>query len=64
MLGDIILLHMCTINEDNVIYATDRMFCHLEPFLSLSFEKLNQIPGYIIILYMDTLNDNHMVYGS
>ena len=71
----------CTINEDHMIYgsrnirrnATDRTFCHLEPFFAFSarddpenqnFEKLKNITGDIIILHMCTINNNHMMYVS
>ena len=72
---DIILLHMCTINEDHTMYGSwDKktqqiVFCHFRPFCALlhtshpknqNFEKK---PGNIILHLSDT-NDNHMMYGS
>ena len=40
MTGDIIFLHMCTINDDPMMYGfwdveCDRFFCHLGPFFAL-----------------------------
>ena len=39
-LGDIIILHMCTINHNHIMYASwdkecNRCFCHYEPFFAL-----------------------------
>ena len=53
--------------------VTDRIFCHLGPFLALyptsnlknqNFEKMKQTPGDIIILHLGITNNNHMMYGS
>ena len=72
--------YMCTINEDHMIYvlpeiydATDRNFCHFEPFFALSSPlttqkikilKLKKAPWDNIILHICIINDNHMMYGS
>ena len=56
MPGNIILLHMCTIN------ATDRIFCHSGPFFALS--PPDNPENQICKKHMCTLNDNHMMYGS
>ena len=76
MPGDIILLHIRTINEDHVIYGHIR--CNRQNFLSFwaiffhfhppndpenqTFEKLKKTD--IIILHMCTINDNHTMYSS
>ena len=78
-LGDIIILHICTINDNHMIYGSwdtecDRQFfvildCFL-PFYPLMdpenqiFEKIKKIPENIIILQMCNINENHMMYGS
>ena len=77
--GDIITLHMCTINDNPMRYGSWDMehdteffvildlFC---PFMPLAtqkikiFRKWKKKPGDIIILNMCTMNDNHMMYGS
>ena len=76
--GDIILLHMCTINEDQIIYGSwnerrdTYFFVILGQFLSFhpsdnpgnqNFEKLKKIPGDVIILHMWTINENQMMHG-
>ena len=73
----IIILHMCTTNENHVIYGSwdsmsDKIFCHFGPFFALlpSLKKSKfwktekKTPGDIIILHKCTINDNHMMYGS
>ena len=76
--GYVIILHMCTINEDHMIYGSwdkwhDRVFCHFGPFLPFdppnnpknqNFEKMKNMPGDFIILHLCTTNDNHMINGS
>ena len=76
--GDIIILHMCTINDDQMIYGywdiePDRFFCHFRPFLPFyspnnpkyqNSGKFKKTPWHIIILHMCNINDNHMMYGS
>ena len=79
MPGDNIILHMCTINDNHMIYGyeirsvTDRIFWHFWtvfcPFSpknpkKQNFEKIKTTTGDIIILHMCTINDNHMMYGS
>ena len=53
--------------------ATDRIFCHLDPFLlfyppnnlkNQNFEKMKKTSGDITVLHMSAINDNHMIYGS
>ena len=63
--ADIIILHMCTINDNHMMYdsklssATDRIFCHFEPFFAFlppnnpknqNFEKMKKMPGDIMTL--------------
>ena len=48
--GDIILLHMCTINQDKMMYGS-WVFCQFGPFFALW-------PSYLC-----TTNDDHMMYG-
>ena len=77
--GDIITLHMRTINENQMIYGSWDMehdkqnFCHFGPFLPFyapnnpknqNFEKMKNTPGDITILNICAINDNHMMYGS
>ena len=50
--GDNILLSMCTINEDYMIYS------------SKFWENEKKTCRDIIILHLCTTNDNHMMYGS
>ena len=76
----IIILHMCTINDNHMRYGSwdiERnrhnflsfwtIFC---PFASLTtqkikiLEKRKKTPGDIIILHKFTINDNHMMYSS
>ena len=73
--GDIILLHMCTINEDHMMYSSwdirhdGQSFWHFGPFdppsnpKNLNFEKLKNIPGDIITLHLCTTDGNYMMYG-
>ena len=76
---DIILLHMCTINENHMIMVplilstTDRTFCHFGPFFALlppsnpksqKFWKRKKMPGDIIILHKITKNHVHMLHCS
>ena len=76
--GDIIILHMCTINYNDMMYSSwdikdDRqnfwllwtVFCLFTPLTTQKiFEKIKQKYGDVIILHMATINDNHMMYGS
>ena len=74
--ADIIILHMCMINNNHMIYDFWDMKCDRQNFLSFwnvfspyspkkwNFEKLIKTPGYIIILHMCTKNIGHMMYDS
>ena len=78
-LGDIIILHMCTIYENHMIYVSSAMererhnfflnLDHVLPFYppnnpeNENFGKMKKTPGNIIILHSCTINYNHMVYG-
>ena len=74
--GDIIILHMCIINDNHMMYGSWDMEHNGLTFLlfwtiftlfnpeNQNFEKMKKIPGYIIILHMHTINDKHMMYGS
>ena len=75
---DIIILHMCTINDNHMMYVSWRygmmqtkVFVILDGFLPFyptnntdnqSFDKMKKIPGGIITLNMCTMNDNHITY--
>ena len=76
--GDIILLHMCTINEDHIMYASWDIRHNKQSFLSLwaifcpltllatgkiRVLKKRKTPEDIIILHTCTINENHMMYG-
>ena len=71
--GDIIILHMCIINENLMIYRSWDMehdtyfFVILDHFLPFyptksKFWKNERTPGDIIILQKRTKNHNHMFY--
>ena len=78
MPGDIILLHMYTINEDHMMCDILNIRCSRQNFLSFGiifcsftppnnpenphFEKLKKTFGDIINLLMSTINDNHDVW--
>ena len=77
--GNIILLHMSTINEDDMIHGSWNITCNTEFVVILGhfllfdppdypenqiFEKMKKIPGDIIVLQMCIINENHMMYGS
>ena len=78
--GDIIILHMCTINDNHIIYGSWDVECGRQNFLSFwtiflispppknlknqNFEKMKKSPEDIIILQMCTINKNHMMYDS
>ena len=77
---DIIILQICTINEDYMIYGSWDMkrnwhnffsfwavFCPFNPLTTQGekfFSKMKKIPGNIIISHMCTINNIHMMYGS
>ena len=75
MCVSVILLQMCTINEDHMIYDSWNIRCIKQTFLSFwdifcpftpwqprksKCWEIKNIPGDIIILHMCTINDNHM----
>ena len=78
--GDIIILHMCTKNYDQMMYASwdmvrDRcnyfsfwaIFCPFTPLTAQKIKilkKVKKMPGDIIILHMCTKNYDQMMYGS
>ena len=78
--GDIITLHMCTINDNHMMYGSWDMEHDRQNFLlfwtffclfyapknswNQNFEKMKKTTEHIIILNMCTINDNHMMYGS
>ena len=74
--GDIIFLHICTINDNRMMYGSwdmerDRhnfmsfwtVVCPMDP-QNQNFEKIWKASEYIIILQMCTRNDTHIMYGS
>ena len=78
--GDIIILQICTINDNLLVYGSwdmkhdwQNFFCHFGAFLpfyptnnlkSQNFEKLKKISGDIIILHKCTKNHYHRLYCS
>ena len=78
--GDIIILHMCTINDTYMIYGFWDMECKRQCFVILghflpfhptnnpknqNFEKMEkQMHGHIIFLHLSTTREHHMMYGS
>ena len=76
---DIIISHMCTINDSHMIYGFWDMECNGQnfllfwtdfcPFILLTTPKIKilkimeKLPGDIIILHRCDINDNHMMYG-
>ena len=78
--GDTIILHMCNINENHMIYGSwdmghDRLnfmsswtiFCLFTPLTTRKtkiLKKMNKTSEDIIILHMCTSNNNHTMYGS
>ena len=78
--GDIIILHLCTISDNHIIYGSWDMERDGRNFLSFwtifflftplttweikILKKSKKTPGDIIILHMCTINDNHIMYGS
>ena len=79
MHGEIIIFHICTINDNYIMYASwdvehDRQnfFGILDRFFALlpskqlkksKFWKNEKMHGDIIISHMCTINGNHMMYG-
>ena len=77
---DINILHMCTINDNHMMYGswdtsvTNKIFCHfgliflpLLPFQQpgkSKFWKNEKKAGYTTLLHKCTVNDDHMMYGS
>ena len=78
--GDITILHMCTINDNYMVYGSRDMEHNEQNFLSFwtifctftplktkknqNFEKMKKTAGDIIILHKCTTNHNHMAYCS
>ena len=75
-LGDIIILHMCTINDnhpeiwsttDTIFFSFWTIFCPFTPLTTRKIKKMKKIEKTqvdIIILHMCFINDNHIMYGS
>ena len=77
---DIIILHICTINDNHMMYGSWDIECNRENFFVIldhfflfyplnnlknqNFEKMKITPREIITLHMCAINDNHMMYGS
>ena len=80
MPGDIIILHMCTINDNHMMYGSWHIkhdghnflsfwfiFCTFIPLTTQKIKilkKWKKTPEDITTLHMCTLNENHMMYGS
>ena len=78
--GDLIILHICTINGSHMMYGSWDMEHHREFFVILdrflpfvfypmnpenqNFEKMKKTSEDLIILQMCTINDSHMMYHS
>ena len=68
--GDIIILYMCTINDNHMMYGFWDILDHFLPFYppnylkNQNFGKMKKPSGDITILHMCTIHDNHMMYGS
>ena len=72
------ILHMCTINENHMMYGYWDMECDRQNFLlghclffylfnnlqNKHFEKMKKSPGHIVILHKCAKNHNHMLYFS
>ena len=78
-LGDIITLHMGTINDNHMMHGSLDIKCDRQNFIILdhflpfyphnnlknpNFEKLKKMPGDIIILHKCTKNHDHMLHCS
>ena len=76
---DIILLHVCTINEDYMMHGSWDKRCNRQEIFGRFFallplpltiqnmkilKKMEKALRYIIILHMCSKNDDHMIYGS
>ena len=76
---DIINLHICNINDNNMMYGSwdkkhkEQNFCHFGPFFcpftphnpkNQNFEKPKKTPWDIIILHKCIKNYDHMLYCS
>ena len=80
MLGDIIILHKCTIDNNHMIHGSWDMKRDKQNFLlfwtnffhfyppnnpkNQNFEKMKKMHRDIINLHKCTINDNRMMYGS
>ena len=77
---DIIILHMCTINDNHMMHGSWdiesdgqiflsfwTIFCPFNALTTLKNQisfKIKKTPGDIIILHMCTKNNDRMMYGS
>ena len=77
---DIIILHMCTINNNHMMYGSRDMehdgqfffailyhflpFYHPNNLKNQNFEKMKKTPGDIIILPKCTKNHDHILHCS
>ena len=76
MPGEIIILHLCTTNDNHMMngsWDTDRIFHHFGLFLPFyptnnpenqNVENMKKNSWRYIILQKCTINDNHMIHGS
>ena len=78
--GDILILHMCTINDNHMMYGSWDMECNRQNFLSFwtiffallppnnlknqNFDNMEKNPGDITILHQCTKNPNHRLHCS
>ena len=62
--GDIISLHLCTTNDNHMMYGSLDIRCNGQSFLWTNFDKMKNTTRDIIIFYMCTINKNNMMYVS
>ena len=62
--GDILILHMCTINDNHMIYVYSDMEIFPNNTKNQNFEKKKKTPGAIIILHKCAKNHDHILHCS
>ena len=76
--GDTIILHLCTTNDDHIMYGSWDMERERQIFLSCwtcfwpftpppspkFWKKMKKMLRNIVIIRKRTINDNHMMYSS
>ena len=59
--SDIIILHLCTTNDNHMMYDSWDMECKRQFFVILNYWKTT---GDIFVLHMCTINYDHMIHSS